>query len=162
MYGLALEDRGQDAVLNTIGVEPTCDAFNSIGLAPETGCPLNPLINAGAIAATSLVAGHSDADKLNRIRAVLSLYAGRPLEVDLVAYRSERDTGHRNRAIGHMLRNFAILSEDPESILNLYFQQCSICVTCRDLGVIAGSLANGGVNPVTGERAAALKWSRTS
>jgi glutaminase len=153
VYGLALEDRGQDAVLNTIGVEPTGDAFNSIGLAPETGCPLNPMINAGAIAATSLVAVHSDADKLNRIRAVLSLYAGRPLEVDLVAYRSERDTGHRNRAIGHMLRNFAILSEDPEFILNLYFQQCSIRVTCRDLGVIASSLTNVGVNPVTGERA---------
>jgi glutaminase len=79
VYGLALEDRGREAVLNIVGVEPTGDAFNSISLAPESGCPLNPMVNAGAIAATSLVAGRSDADKLNRILAVVSLYAGRPL-----------------------------------------------------------------------------------
>jgi glutaminase len=72
VYGLALKDRGREAVLNTIGVEPTGDAFNSISLAPETSCPLNPMINTGTIAATSLVAGRSDADKLNRILAVLS------------------------------------------------------------------------------------------
>jgi glutaminase len=153
VYGLALEDRGCEATLNTIGVEPTGDAFNSISLSPETGCPLDPMINAGAIAATSLVAGHSDEDKLNRILAVISLYAGRPLVIDQVVYESERTTGHRNRAIGHMLRNFDILPADPEPVLNLYFQQCSICVDCRDLSLIAASLANGGVNPVTGERA---------
>jgi glutaminase len=153
VYGLALEDRGRKAVLDKIGVEPTGEAFNSISLTPETGCPLNPMINAGAIATTSLVAGHSDVDKLNRILTVFSLYAGRQLSVDQVVYESERATGHRNRAIGHMLRNFNILTEDPEAALNLYFQQCSICVDCRDLSLIAASLANGGVNPVTGERA---------
>jgi glutaminase A len=158
VYGLALEDRGREAVLNTIGVEPTGDAFNSISLAPDTGRPLNPLINAGAIAATSLVAGSSDADKLHRILGVVSLYAGRQLSIDHVVYDSERATGHRNRAIGHMLRNFAILTEDPESALNLYFQQCSICIDCRDLSVIAASLANGGVNPLTGERVVRPEW----
>ena len=153
VYGLALEDRGREAVLKAIGVEPTGDAFNSISLAPETGCPLNPMINAGAIAATSLVAGHSSEDKLKRILGVISLYAGRQLTIDHVVYESERTTGHRNRAIGHMLRNFAILTEDPEPALNTYFQQCSICVDCRDLSVIAATLANGGVNPMTGEQA---------
>ena len=153
VYGLALEDRGREAVLKAIGVEPTGDAFNSISLAPETGCPLNPMINAGAIAATSLVAGHSSRDKLERILSVISLYAGRQLTIDQVVYESEKTTGHRNRAIGHMLRNFAILTEDPESALDTYFQQCSMRVDCRDLSVIAASLANGGVNPVTGERA---------
>jgi len=152
VYGLALEDRGREAVLKAIGVEPTGDAFNSISLAPETGCPLNPMINAGAIAATSLVAGRSYEDKLKRILSVISLYAGRQLTIDHVVYESERTTGHRNRAIGHMLRNFDILTEDPELALDIYFQQCSICVDCRDLSVIAASLANGGVNPVTGER----------
>jgi len=153
VYGLALEDHGLTAVLAKIGVEPTGDAFNSISLGPGTGCPLNPMINAGAIAAASLVAGHSDEDKLQRLISVLSLYAGRPLTLDQAVYESERDTGHRNRAIGHMLRNFNIISEDPEPALNLYFQQCSVSVHCRDLSLIAATLANGGVNPLTGERA---------
>lgn len=152
VYGLALEDRGREAVLEKIGVEPTGDAFNSISLAPETGCPLNPMINAGAIAATSLIAGRSDEDKLNRILSVVSLYAGRQLTIDRRVYESEKTTGHRNRAIGHMLRNFDILTGEPDPVLDLYFQQCSICVDCRDLSLIAASLANGGVNPVTGER----------
>ena len=153
VYGLALEDRGRERVLDTIGVEPSGDAFNSISLAPGSGAPLNPMINAGAIAAASLVAGHSPADRFERILAVMSLYAGRRLELDEAVYRSERDTGHRNRAIGHMLRNFDVLKEDPEIALDLYFRQCSVRVTCRDLALMGATLANAGVNPVTGEAA---------
>jgi glutaminase len=153
VYGIALEDRGLDAVLNKIGVEPTGDAFNSISLAPETGCPFNPMINAGAIATTSLVAGNSGEDKMNRILRVFSTYAGRELSIDAAVYESEKETGHRNRAIGQMLRNFNILSEDPDIALDLYFQQCSISVDSRDLSLMAASLANGGVNPLTKERA---------
>lgn len=153
VYGLALEDVGRDGVLSRIGVEPSGEAFNSISLAPETGRPLNPMINAGAIAATSLVAGHSPADRFARVLAVLSLYAGRPLAVDEPVYASEKETGHRNRAIGHMLRNFDVLTDDPEEALDRYFRQCSIAVDCRDLSLMAATLANGGVNPRTGERA---------
>jgi len=152
-YGLALEDRGRDAVLAKVGVEPSGEAFNSISLAPGTGCPLNPMINAGAIATTGLIAGHSPEDRLARMLAVFSLYAGRPLGIDETVYRSEKETGHRNRAIGHMLRNFDILADDPDGPLDLYFRQCSIAVDCRDLAVIAATLANGGLNPLTGERA---------
>jgi glutaminase len=152
-YGLALEDRGYDAVLAKVGVEPSGDAFNSISLDPETGCPLNPMINAGAIATTSLVAGHSAEDRLERLLTVFSHYAGRRLEVDESVYRSEKETGHRNRAIGHMLRNFDVLTEDPAAALDLYFRQCSILVDCRDLALIAATLANGGAHPRTGERA---------
>jgi glutaminase len=152
-YGLALEDHGREAVLAKIGVEPTGDAFNSISLAPDTGCPLNPMINAGAIAAASLVAGRSAEDRLNRLLSVFSTYAGRALTLDHAVYESERATGHRNRAIAHMLRNFDIVTDDPEPSLNLYFQQCSIVVTCRDLSLIAATLANGGINPVSGDRA---------
>jgi len=152
-YGLALEDRGRAAVLAKVGVEPSGEAFNAISLAPGTGCPMNPMINAGAIATASMVAGHSPSDRLSRLLAVFSLYAGRDLSVDVAVYESERETGHRNRAIGHMLRNFDIIGSDPEPALNLYFQQCSIAVDCRDLGVMAATLANGGVNPLTGERA---------
>jgi glutaminase len=135
-YGLALDDRGLDAVLAKIGVEPTGDAFNSISLEPGTGRPLNPMINAGAIAAASLVRGHSHADRIERLLAVYSLYAGRQLALDEAVYESERDTGHRNRAIGHMLRNFDILV-DPDPALDLYFRQCSVAVDCRDLSAMA-------------------------
>jgi glutaminase len=149
-YGLALADRGLDEVLRHIGVEPTGDVFNSISLEPGTGRPLNPMINAGAIAAASLVRGHSPQDQAARLLAVYSMYAGRPLEIDDEVFESERSTGHRNRAIGHMLRNFEILA-DPEPALDLYFRQCSVAVDCRDLGLIAATLANGGVHPITGE-----------
>lgn len=151
-YGLALEDCGQQAVLQRIGVEPTGDAFNSISLEPGTGRPLNPMINAGAIAAAAMVAGHSQEDRVQRLLAVYSIYAGRPLSIDQAVFDSERETGHRNRAIGHMLRNFNILS-DPEPALDLYFRQCSVALDCRDLSLMAATLANGGVNPLTGERA---------
>jgi len=152
VYGLALEDRSRDAVLRRIGVEPTGDAFNEISLEPGTGRPLNPMINAGAITASSLVAGHSLEDRWARILALLSLYAGRALELDETVYRSERDTGHRNRAISHMLRNFEIIERDPEPDLDLYFRQCSIAVTARDLSIIGATLAAGGTNPLTRER----------
>jgi glutaminase len=156
VYGLALEDHGHAAVLAKIGAEPTGDAFNSISLAPGTGCPLNPMINAGAIAAASLVAGHSPEDKFERVCSAFSTYAGRALTLDRAVFESERETGHRNRAIGYMLRNFDIITSDPEPALNLYFQQCSIAVDCRDLALMAATLANGGVNPRTGERAIRL------
>lgn len=152
VYGLALQDRGRDGVLQKIGTEPSGDAFNSISLAPASGCPLNPMINAGAIAAASLVAGRSDDDCWQRVLATLSLFAGRPLHVDEGVYVSERETGHRNRAIAHMLRNFGVIEVDPEPALDRYFRQCSVSVTCRDLSIMAATLANGGLNPITRER----------
>ena len=153
VYGLALEDQGRQKVLEKIGVEPTGDAFNSISLDPGTGRPRNPMINAGAIASAGLIDGRTPASRLKRILDMLSLYAGRELSLDEVVYRSESETGHRNRAIGYMLRNFDILAEDPMPAVELYFQQCSVSVTCRDLGIMAATLANRGVNPVTAKQA---------
>ena len=106
------------------------------------------MINAGAIA-DGLAGRRRDADGARR-RACsrrYSRYAGRPLEIDEAVYASERDTGHRNRAIGHMLRNFDILDADAEDALDLYFRQCSMLVDCRDLALMAATLANGGVQP---------------
>ena len=153
VYGLALEDNGRSQVISKVGVEPTGDAFNSISLEPGTGRPRNPMINAGAITTTALIAGKSGKTKIRRLLEMVGLYAGRELAVDEAVYRSESATGHRNRAIGHMLRNFDILSEDPVPAVELYFQQCSISVTCRDLGIMAATLANRGVNPFTGKQA---------
>jgi glutaminase len=151
-YGLALADRGFDAVDAKVGVEPSGEAFNSISLEPESGRPLNPMINAGAITSTSLVAGDSAAERERRVVDFYGRFAGRALEVDTDVYESERDTGHRNRAIGHMLRAFGVLVDDPDEALDLYFRQCSVSVDCRDLSLMAATLANGGVNPLTGER----------
>lgn len=153
VYGLALEDHGRPHVLSKVSTEPTGDAFNSISLEPGTGRPRNPMINAGAIATTALIEGKSPRTRLRRLMEMFTLYAGRQLALDDAVYRSESETGHRNRAIGHMLRNFDILTSDPIPSVELYFQQCSVSVTARDLGVMAATLANRGINPVTGQQA---------
>lgn len=153
VYGIALEDNGREAVLAKVGVEPTGDAFNSISLDPVTGQPANPMINAGAIATTSMVEGKTTQKKMQRILDVFSRYIGRDLDIDEAVYKSEAETGHRNRAISHLLRNFDIIPSDPEVGLDAYFRQCSINVTCRDLAMMAATLANNGVNPITGKRA---------
>ena len=150
-YGLALEDNGVDAMLNKVEVEPSGEAFNSISLHPVTGRPRNPMINAGAIAACGTVRGHDSPDRLGRLLRTFARYIGHEPVVDDKVYRSEKETGHRNRALAHLMYGFGILEESPEAVLDLYFQQCSINVTCRDLALIGACLANGGVNPVTRE-----------
>lgn len=152
-YGLALDDREREMILKKIGVEPSGEAFNAISLIPDTGAPMNPMINAGAIASCGLVCGSTAGEKIGRILDVFSRYAGRELDVDEAVYQSESQTGHRNRAIGWMLRNFGILEEDPAEALETYFRQCSIRVTCRDLALMGATLSNHGENPVTGLRA---------
>ena len=153
VYGLALEDQGREAVLAKIGVEPTGDAFNSISLDPGTGRPRNPMINAGAIASTGLIEGRTAEAKLRRILEMFDRYTGREMSTDPAVYASDSATGHRNRAIGHMLRNFDILGGDPMPVVETYFQQCSILGHCRDLATMAATLANRGVNPITGAQA---------
>lgn len=152
-YGLALEDRGEAHVLSRIGVEPSGDAFNAISLKPGSGMPFNPMINAGAIATCGQILNAGGETRIERIRNYLSRCAGEHLDIDQEVYRSESATGHRNRAIGWMLRNFGIIDEDPREIVETYFQQCSLLVTCADLAVMGATLANQGINPLTGERA---------
>jgi len=156
-YGIALEDKGVEQVMQKIDVEPSGEAFNFISLEPETGRPRNPMINAGAIVATGLVDDAGPGGRLGRILEVFDRYAGRALEIDQAVYTSEKATGHRNRAISHMLRNYEILEADPEPTLDSYFRQCSILVTCRDLALMGATLANNGVNPITGVRALAAE-----
>ena len=161
VYGLALEDHGRAGVLARVGLEPTGDAFNSISLDPGTGRPRNPMINAGAIAAAGLVSGKSPKVRLKRLLEMMGNYAGRDLGLDEAVYRSESETGHRNRAIGHMLRNFDMIEGDPTPVVELYFQQCSVSVTCRDLALMAATLANRGVNPATASKPFVASMSKT-
>lgn len=152
-YGIALQDEGEEKVRSKVDVEPSGEAFNSISLEPETGRPRNPMINAGAISITSMVNGRNSEEKVSRIMDEFARYTGHQVHYDEKIYLSEKRTGHRNRAISHMLRNYEILESDPEQSLDAYFRQCSIMVTCRDLAVMGACLANTGVNPITGIRA---------
>ena len=153
VFGLALEDHGREHVLSKIGVQPIGEAFNSITLDESSNRPFNPMINAGAIAAADLVKGKDLPERLTRMLDMFRRYCGRQVYVDNAVFTSERLTGHRNRAIGHLMLNFGMVDERIEETLELYFQQCSIMVTSHDLAMIGATLANGGVNPVTGERA---------
>ncbi|MBC8104734.1 MAG: glutaminase A [Cytophagales bacterium] len=157
-YGLALEEHGVEQVLARVGVEPTGDAFNSIVLDKKTGRPLNPMVNAGAIAVTDLVPGENATERLHRTLDLFRRYVGHAdLFIDVATFTSERTSSHRNRAIAHLMRGANVLSEHVDETLDLYFQQCSILVNCRDLAVMAATLANAGENPLTGERAVANK-----
>ncbi len=152
VYALALHDLGVAAVMESVGVEPSGEAFNAISLEPGTGRPRNPMINTGAIATAGLIAGRDSAHKMERAVAALSEFAGRRLALDEPVYRSESDTGHRNRAIAHLLRNAGIVGDDVDNVLDRYFQQCSLLVTAGDLAMMAATLANGGTNPITRRR----------
>ncbi len=152
LYGYALREHGQEAVLKTVGVEPTGEAFNAIVLDEVRNRPFNPMVNAGAIAISGLVRGADEAAKRAAMLATFGAFAGRDLAIDDAVYRSEKETGHRNRAIAYLMLNSGMISGDADAILDLYFRQCSVLVTARDLAVMAGTLANDGVNPVTGVR----------
>jgi glutaminase len=160
VYGMALADHGREATLRKIGVEPTGDAFNAIELEQRTHRPFNPMVNAGAIAAASLVTGAGPAERLNHVLETFGRYIGHAVHVDMAVFTSERASGHRNRAMAHLMRNFDIIDERLEESLDLYFKQCSILVSCRDLAVMAATLANGGLNPLTGERAIGVEYVR--
>lgn len=156
-YALALDSVGQEAVDAKIGVEPSGDAFNEISVDETTKVPKNAMINAGAIAAVSLVPGAGPDERFARIRDFYSACAGRNLELDEDVYRSEKATGNRNRAIAYMLTSFGVLDDDPDDVLDVYFRQCSLRVTSVDLARMAATLAGGGVNPQTGRRVAEAK-----
>ncbi len=153
VFGQALDDHGRDAVLAKVGVEPTGEAFNAIVLDEASNRPFNPLVNAGAIATADLIHGKDFADRIKRLMALFGRYTGRDLYIDNAIFLSERTTGHRNRAIAHLMLNFGMVSDQIADSLELYFQQCSIMVNAHDLAVMGATLANAGVNPLTQQRA---------
>lgn len=157
-YAMAMEHCGVAEVSRRVGVEPSGEAFNSISLEPGSGRPLNPMINAGAIAVSSLIYQRYREESLSRMLEWFGGFVGRTVDIDQRVYRSESATGHRNRAIAHLLRNFGIVGDPVEAGVDLYFQQCAILVTAEDLAVMGATLANRGVNPRTGRRALAPEF----
>jgi glutaminase len=151
---LVMAQQGPQAIRDRIGVEPTGLPFNS-RLAIELYADersVNPLVNAGAIAAVSLVQASSEEDRWSRIIDNLNGYAGTSLTVLEDVYESEYETAFGNRAIANLLFNYGRLYSDPEEALRGYTRQCSVGVSAKDLGMMGATLANGGVNPVTDRR----------
>ncbi len=151
VYCLALELAGEETILARVGLEPSGDAFNSVVLDPATNRPFNPMVNAGAITIAGVLHQIAGAKAFDTMQARLSAAAGRPLVIDEAVYRSEVETGHRNRAIGHILKNVGVLRGNVDEIVDLYFRQCSLRVTAEDLARMGATLANVGENPQTGE-----------
>lgn len=149
VFALALELVGEERVAAAIGVEPSGDAFNSIRLTNDNR-PFNPMVNAGAIACSGLIHQVDGNAAFERVRDKLSQFAGRQLSVDDAVHASEAETGNRNRAIAWLLRNYSVVQGDVDAVLDTYFRQCAILVTARDLAAMAATLANRGVNPLTG------------
>lgn len=153
-YGMALEDHGREHILTKVDVEPTGDAYNSIIKVEENSKrPYNCMVNTGAIAITNLIQGKSPAHRLNRVLKMYERYVGHPVYIDTSAVVSEQNQGDRNWSISYLLRNFGMISGDIKQTLDLYLQQCSAIINCRDLAVMAATLANKGVNPITGQTA---------
>jgi glutaminase len=153
VYALVCEERGPAELQRLIGVNATGLPFNSIAAVEQSGDGrTNPMVNPGAIAVTSLVAGVDAEEKWRRIRDGLSRFAGRALELDDEMYRSASRTNHRNRSIARLLQSYGRLYSDPDEALDLYTRQSCLSVTARDLAVMGATLANGGVNPLTHER----------
>lgn len=161
-YGIALEDRGRRAVLDKVGVEPSGEAFNSIEFDDKRHRPHNPMVNAGALATTNLVLGGSSPGAcMERILSVLRKFAGNEsLEVDEEVFAAQMENTDRNRAIAYLMRSYGMISGDMEATLELYLRQCSVRVTTRDLGMMAATLANGCINPRTGEQALEPRYTR--
>jgi glutaminase len=150
-YCVALELLGRDEVFKHVGVEPSGDAFNAIIFDPRTQRPFNPMVNAGAITVSALIRRVWQGEALDFLLDRFSKAAGRSLRISESVYRSEAETGHRNRAIGHLLLNVGAAEQPIEPALDLYFRQCSILVTASDLARMGATLANIGENPFTGE-----------
>jgi glutaminase len=151
---LVMKQQGPDAILKTIGVDATGMRFNSIvsvemsyklGGGPE----LNPLVNPGAITATSMVQGKSYDEIWSSILSTYGEYAGRPLKVIEEVYKSEAATNQRNQAIGMLMYAYGYIKANPNQATDIYTRQCSVGVNARDLATMAATLAFGGTNPVT-------------
>lgn len=145
-----IEEQGHQAVQDKIGIDATGEVFNSIEAVERMrGKEINPLVNPGAIASTSLVAGADSASKWKSIVAMQSAFAGRQLSLNMPVYISEAGDNLRNQAIAHLLLAYGRMYFDPAQATDIYTKQCALNVNAKDLATMAATLANGGVNPVT-------------
>jgi glutaminase len=160
-YANVLEHIPAGEIAERVGIEPSGDPFNEISLDGQNR-PQNPLINAGAIAIASLAPGTSHETKLQGILSTLAAFIGTDhVDVDQDVLASETATGFRNFAIAYMLKSLDSLPCQVPDVIERYFTQCSVLVTPRELSVMAATLANGGVNPLTGVRVISPETTRS-
>lgn len=159
LFALALQDTGGRA-LDRVGIEPTGEAFDAIKLESGTGRPPNPMVNAGALLTASLVDGSDVAARDERIRSGLSAFAGRTLQVDDGIARNEHLLGDRNHALAHLMRSEGTLEVSADDAVAVYARACAVLVDAVDLALMGATLANGGENPVTGERVVSERIAR--
>lgn len=153
VYALVCDASGHQTVKDRVGVNNTGLPFNSVmAIELNAGFPMNPMVNAGALATTALVPGRTPAEQWEYIRTGLSRFAGRQLALDGAVYASETRTNQRNKAIARLLESYGQIELDPLEVVDVYTRQCSLLVTARDLAVMGATLADGGINPVTGEQ----------
>jgi glutaminase len=151
VFALVCDAIGPDAARAALGVNNTGLPFNSVmAIELNAGQPMNPMVNAGAIATTSLSPGADAEDRWAFLQQGLSRFAGRPLDLDEAVYHSEASTNLHNQGIAHLLAGYDQLHADPDETVDLYTRQCSLKVTSTDLAVMGATLAAGGVNPLTG------------
>jgi glutaminase len=153
VFALVCQAIGAEPARERVGVNSTGLPFNSV-MAIELNADrtMNPMVNAGAIATTSLAPGDTAEAKWAFIRDGLSRFAGRPLELDEEVYHSEAATNFRNRGIAKLLEGYGRMYFDALEATDIYTKQCSLGVTVKDLAVMGATLADGGVNPITGAR----------
>ena len=151
---LVMDQSGVDAIENNMGVDATGQVFNSIyAIEQHKGAEMNPLVNPGAITATSMVDGKSYDDIWGRILTRYDNFAGRELTVLDDVYQSEAATNQRNQAIAQLMFAYGHIKAEPVRATDIYTRQCSVGVNARDLATMAATLANRGKNPVTGKQA---------
>ena len=149
---LVMEAVGAQEMLKKVGADPTGLPFNSVmALELHRGKPLSPLVNAGAMATVSLLPAANADEKWQKILDGYSQFAGHSLEVMDAVYTSEAPTNSHNKGIAWLMSSYGTLYDDPDSTCDIYTKQCSIAITCKDLAVMGSTLANGGVNPITGK-----------
>ena len=153
VFALVCDRLGPEAARERLGVNATGLPFNALAaIERDPGGRTNPMVNPGAIAATSLVPGADLEARWTSLADGLSRFAGRPLALDEEVLACALDSNARNRAIGQLLQSYGRIEGDPTHALELYTRQCSLNVTAKDLAVMGATLADGGVNPLTRRR----------
>ena len=153
IFALVCQEIGPEEARAKLGANATGMPFNSLGaIERSTDGRTNPMVNAGAIAATSLVPGATLAEKWKFIHDGLSSFAGRKLPLNEEVYASASETNYRNQGIARLLQSYDKIYFDPAQATDLYTKQCSLNVSAKDLAVMGATLADGGVNPLTKKR----------